>query len=441
MASLLTSCFGGGAGTREAAASSEPLLRHEQQNPLLQPRRPSPIPRRRRDANANENHHHPTTPTQNDDAPGPDLDFPPDVWVLAGQSNCTGWNGPDGTELDPLPSPPDAGVLMLSPDGTALVRAREPTHLDVWGFSDRQTVGPGLSFARALRQGCALRGRRGRENRPVVLVPCARGGSSLCNDWSPDADDGDGTALDTRSGSLFGNCVRRTLRAVELATVVAPSGGVSGGGGGGSQRGRPRLRGVVWVQGESDGFSEASARAYVYNFANFLGRLREELGAGLKMAVDAGSALAAPSSPRPAPVLPIVLMVVMAAREREKAFPFIRIVREEQLWIAAKAAEDREMRRRRRWRQRGAQDNSGSDDDNDGPPPPPPFSGVRALDMAGFEFFPDGGSATARSTVAVDGNLVHLTKDGAAALGTALGLLGAAAEAEEEEEEARRRRR
>jgi hypothetical protein len=442
--SLLASCLPGRA--REPAASHEPLLpprQHQQQptpssqahqNPLLPPRRPND--------------------DDDDDDGGDDIDGgpssspPADVWILAGQSNCTGWNGPDGTQQDPLPPRPDGSVLMLTADGGALAHAREPTHLDVWGFDDRFCVGPGLSFARALRDGGGSSSSGGRR-RTIVLVPCARGGSSLMTDWSPDAPDGDGTARDTRSGSLFGNCVRRALRAVELASALpsrpppaapppplsssssleapGPSHRVDGGGFPPvpAPRPRARLRGMVWVQGESDGSAEPSARAYAYNFANFLRRLREALRAaaqGGPAAVGSSSATTTTTTP-----LPIVLMAVMAARERERAFPFVRIVRDEQLWLAAKARAAREEAEAAARRKRRPRDRAGA------PPPACPYAGVYSVDMAGFEFYPDG--ATARGKLVVDGNLVHLTKDGAAGLGVALGLCGAAAEAEAAEDD------
>lgn len=311
----------------------------------------------------------------------------PAVWILAGQSNCTGWNGQDGTAIEPPSAPPDDGVLMLTADGQALERACEPTHLGVWGFDDSSAVGPGLSFARALRRSSTTAAEE-----VIVLVPCARGGASLCQDWSPDApddqEDEDGGPVDTRSGSLFGNCVRRTRRALELATIVGPALSSTSS----QPPPPPRLAGLVWVQGESDGNDEATARDYGRVFLEFLARLEQALA-------------------RP---LPVVVMAAMAARGREGAFPFIRIVREEQLRLAAEAeAARRETRRRRRDREQGGRR---------WPAPslplllPPRAARLFAVDMAGFEFYPDE-----------QGNLVHLTKDGAAALGDALGLTAAAA--------------
>jgi hypothetical protein len=322
-----------------------------------------------------------TTATTTPTAPPP----PAEIWILAGQSNCTGWNGQDGTPgLDPLPAPADQNVLMLSPDGEALTPASEPTHLGVWGFDDAKAVGPGLSFARALQRGTA----GAAPTTPVlVLVPCARGGASLCDDWSPDAEDDaqddEGGPVDTRSGSLFGGCARRTRRALELATSRS------------SAALPPRLAGLVWIQGESDGAEgrEAAARGYGPAFLAFLQRLERALGQHL----------------------PVVVMAAMAARGRDAAFPWIRLVREEQLRLAAEA----EAARRRKG---GIEEGRAA--------APPPLARIWAVDMAGHEFYPDGGQ---------EGSLVHLTRDGAVALGTALALKAATAEAEAEAEPIRRR--
>jgi hypothetical protein len=189
-------------------------------------------------------------------------DRPPDLdtWVLAGQSNMAG----RGWRRD-APSPHDL-VWSFSSAGR-WERAEEPLHRLWESFtpvhqvlmrtgmrpedmavsdaeyarreaeSDHKGTGPGLAFGIAMAE--AL-------HRPIGLIPCAHGGTSL-DQWSPEGR--------RRGGeSLYGAMLERIRRA--------------GG----------RLRGVLWYQGESDTDSPELAESYGARLDAFLASLRADTG-------------------------------------------------------------------------------------------------------------------------------------------------------------------
>jgi hypothetical protein len=172
-------------------------------------------------------------------APGASARTKPDVYILAGQSNMSGRGlladlRPDETIADP-------GIMLYGNDGRWRP-ALDPLD-DATGQIDEVSsdhalpaVGPGLTFARTLRM---------REHRPVALVPCAKGGSSITL-WKPD---------DGRS-SLFGSCIAR----------VREAGG--------------HLAGILWYQGESDAERPAAeAGEWPARFTEMIAAFRQRLGA------------------------------------------------------------------------------------------------------------------------------------------------------------------
>lgn len=149
-----------------------------------------------------------------------------DLWVLAGQSNMQGWGNRNGTEEaeDPL-------VHVYAMNDTWRM-AKDPLHVleeshDTVHASppDEQTrqqqvtdalarpkgTGLGMTFAKELAR---------RTGRPIGLVACAHGGTSM-DQWSP-------AARDQGGASLYGSMFRR---------VIACGG---------------HVKGVLWYQGESD---------------------------------------------------------------------------------------------------------------------------------------------------------------------------------------------
>ncbi len=188
-----------------------------------------------------------------------------DVWVLAGQSNMQGAGRTPDTITDPR-------IWMMNLDDRWMV-AREPLHrifeatapaypvafYQLWGnpeksmektrqyFSDQSKaslknpiggVGPGLYFARHV---LAATGR------PIGLIPCALGGSTIAQ-WDP--------AGKVRGDStLYGAMLNRARSA-----------------------GTGHLKGLVWCQGESEAFIsqtgtyETKLLALIDSFRRDLGR-------------------------------------------------------------------------------------------------------------------------------------------------------------------------
>jgi len=134
----------------------------------------------------------------------------PDVFVLAGQSNMSGRGLL--TDLTDAERTPDPAIRLYGNDGR-WHDAVDPLddaagQIDSVSADVQAAVGPGLFFARALRRS---------RPRPIVLVPCAKGGSAI-GQWAP------GGARET----LYGSCVARAREA--------------GG----------HLAGILWYQGETD---------------------------------------------------------------------------------------------------------------------------------------------------------------------------------------------
>lgn len=183
-----------------------------------------------------------------------------DVWVLAGQSNMAG----NGLMKEPIPTDPE--ILMLNMDNTWMT-AEEPVHrlfesvapvhkrifvvergdMTDEGFEQRREgsrrtplgrVGPSLFFARHVREYL---------DRPIALVPCAHGGTTM-KEWSP--------ALKDRGGdSLYGAMLER----IELI-------GATG-----------RVKGLLWYQGESEAMTPTESATYDEVFLDLVDSLRRDL--------------------------------------------------------------------------------------------------------------------------------------------------------------------
>lgn len=159
----------------------------------------------------------------------------PDAYLLTGQSNMSGRGLLE--ELTPEERVADQAIRLYGNDEQTRL-ALDPLD-DAAGQVDgvsadvQAAVGPGLFFARAVR---ATR------HKPILLVPCAKGGSSI-DQWRPSLS----------RDSLYGSC---------LARAKAVGG---------------RVRGVLWYQGESDAARPASAAVWRESFERLVGHLRGDL--------------------------------------------------------------------------------------------------------------------------------------------------------------------
>ncbi len=161
----------------------------------------------------------------------------PDVYILAGQSNMSGRG--ELSELTSKELKADRSISLYGNDGK-IRAAAEPLdanvdQVDRVSFDKAPGVGPGLFFARTMLNG---------NKRPILLVPCARGGTSIGR-WKPDGG----------RETLYGSCLARAREA--------------GG----------RIAGLLWYQGESDAGSEERAQAWGSQFAELAGAFRRDLDA------------------------------------------------------------------------------------------------------------------------------------------------------------------
>ncbi|USQ97112.1 sialate O-acetylesterase [Caulobacter sp. RL271] len=159
----------------------------------------------------------------------------PDVYLLTGQSNMSGRGLLE--ELTPEERVADPAIRLYGNDGVtrpALDPLDDPTgQVDAVSTDVQAAVGPGLFFARTLR---------GLNGRPILMVPCAKGGSSI-GQWKP------GEGRDT----LYGSCLAR----------VREVGG--------------KVRGILWYQGESDAGRADSAAGWRESFEALVARFRGDL--------------------------------------------------------------------------------------------------------------------------------------------------------------------
>lgn len=141
-----------------------------------------------------------------------------DIWVVAGQSNATGYG------RAPIGDGPEIGLHQLRQSGTWSL-ASHPLHdgTDTSFPANRELYNAGhspfLHFARLLRRELG---------HPIALLPAGLGGSAL-EAWRPE------------DGPLFRN----------LSSMVARAGG--------------KVRGMAWIQGESDA-EPGRAETYLERF-------------------------------------------------------------------------------------------------------------------------------------------------------------------------------
>lgn len=159
-----------------------------------------------------------------------------DVFLLLGQSNMKGRGTIPAVQTE------DPRIANMNMADHQWYVAEHPLHKagvpDMIDGSDNAGVGPGLDFARALLQQ--------EEGVRIALVPCAVGGSWI-NLWQP-------------GQPFYTNAIWRAQKAL----ADAPPG-------------KGRIKGVLWLQGESDAI-EARYAAYEDKLATLVQSLRADLG-------------------------------------------------------------------------------------------------------------------------------------------------------------------
>jgi len=167
-----------------------------------------------------------------------------DVWALMGQSNANGVATPpvppaplnvqDNLYIDKQKNPNVAGFLEATTWGT--VQTRYPNGFGI-------TYGPEIAFAYEMQQ---------RTGEKVAIIKTAQGGSGLQQHWLPATNDVYPWALAKIQSSL-----------ADLVTLGY----------------EPTLKGVLWVQGETDATNLAPSNAYSENLATLFDTLRTDLNA------------------------------------------------------------------------------------------------------------------------------------------------------------------
>ncbi len=187
-----------------------------------------------------------------------------DIWVLAGQSNMQGAGRTPDTATNP-------NIMMLNMDNKWMV-AREPLHRifeatalayekdyfgllpdsmkdwDKWHiqylkFREMSKekpmggVGPGMFFARNVYDAT---------KRPIALIPCALGGSTI-SQWDP-------AKRNWGDSSLYGAMINR----------IKAAGG--------------KIKGLIWSQGESEAMMLKS-KTYGTEFLRFIDSFRKDVNA------------------------------------------------------------------------------------------------------------------------------------------------------------------
>jgi Carbohydrate esterase, sialic acid-specific acetylesterase len=185
----------------------------------------------------------------------------PQVFLLMGQSNMSGRG-----DLAALPQQvPNPNILLFGNDDvlkTALEPLDSPVgQIDMVSADNLAAVGPGMSFARTLRTSFGLRS--------IILVPCAKGGSSLAQ-WSPNPS----------PSTLYGSCLRRAKAAITEGA---------------------ELGGVLWYQGETDAASLSETALWPSRMATLVFRLRQDLRSTTLPWVVVGLADYPAAGPRPYP--------------------------------------------------------------------------------------------------------------------------------------------
>lgn len=152
------------------------------------------------------------------------------IYVLAGQSNMSGW-GSTSELYGAFASPQPEVLFHQQGAGYGVLRP--------WSTK----YGPEISFGRSMYV---------RTGQPLAIVKHAKGSTSLAVDWNPD------------TGPLYAELLSRTIRSRDYWGTLGYD---------------PYIAGVVWMQGEQDARYAEMAYAYHDNFVAFIERIRTDLSA------------------------------------------------------------------------------------------------------------------------------------------------------------------
>lgn len=152
------------------------------------------------------------------------------IYVLAGQSNMSGWG--QSNEL--------TGALAL-PQADVLFHAQKAGFGYLRPFDD--DFGPEIAFGRTIAN---------HSDSPIAIVKHAKGSTSLAVDWNPE------------SGPLYAELMQRVTNSRNYWTSLGYD---------------PFVAGIVWMQGEEDARRAEMAPLYEANLRNFITTIRADLAA------------------------------------------------------------------------------------------------------------------------------------------------------------------
>lgn len=159
-----------------------------------------------------------------------------EIFLLMGQSNM---KGRGKMPAKPLNNPQ---IVMMHKPSDGYFLARHPLHLtgdpNDFSGSDNAGVGPGLAFAQAIA--------KAKPDSRILLIPCAVGGTQIAA-WQ-------------KGRRLYEESVRKA----KLALKQAP-------------KGKTRIAGALWLQGESDSTTKEKLTAYQGRLDQMIKDLRQDL--------------------------------------------------------------------------------------------------------------------------------------------------------------------
>ena len=186
-----------------------------------------------------------------------------DVYLQGGQSNTDGRASSSGLPTSPVNfQQPQADVaFFFHTQGSGRALDKTLTTLRP-GMSETSQFGPEITFGRDMADDSSSN-----PNSSIAIIKYGNGGTNLHTQWKAG---GDGTTTNDGGEYItFQNTVNDGLAAITAAnpddTII--------------------IRGMIWMQGESDNASSASASAYQTNLTNFIADVRATYGANLPFVI------------------------------------------------------------------------------------------------------------------------------------------------------------
>lgn len=166
------------------------------------------------------------------------------VFLLAGQSNMSGWTSTDRMPTDLVP--PQTQVLIHADGEISASKARKWLNCGINFGKSNGFFGPELAFGKTLGDSCP--------GGMFALIKYAVGGTELATRWRPPG-----------SGGTVGDLYMKFMNEIDTALATLDT------------QYQPEITGMLWMQGEFDALRSAYANEYGYNLANLIKDIREKV--------------------------------------------------------------------------------------------------------------------------------------------------------------------